>query len=849
MSAEVEQPKGGGDIELAFDDVNKPSVVDNELMKGNQKTIDFEDEETDPPMRETAIYMGRFGIMRFNHVTSIIGIAILWGVAGWCMAAPKEALDVLVTWRGKSALYFTWFYIGSRPVFFFFALYVAWKYGDIRLGANNSKPEFDNFSYFCMLFAAGIAVGLFFYGVSEPLWHLDSHYFANSDHETQDAVSQFAINQTLYHWGLAAWAGYVVVAVAVGLAAYRFNLPMTFRSSFYPILGKYTWGWIGDLIDGFTIVVTIAGVCTSLGLGAFQIMAGLKRVGWVSSTRDADDVTGEIAVIWALTLVATASVLSGLDIGIKHLSNTAFCLGQLLLFWTFALDNTSYLLNLIVQSTGYYIQNSIIVVSFWTDAFGQLREGEGRAIDGQAAAVWWMDAWVVFYMAWWTAWSGFVGLFIARISKGRTLLEVIMYGTIIPFTYILIWFCVFGGVGLRQHRQAMELEALGESAFGDSTEFLHGDTKNCYDVPQEDLIVNDTVVFTNYLPGVTPVCQFNTSDADNAWFNVLNSYTFPEDFGGNGLGPFLSVVSIFAVTLYFVTSSDSGSLIVDHLASNGREHHHWLQRVFWAFTEGGVASALLVAGGSEALRALQAASILAGLPFTVLICYQMQSIIVMCNKTRENPEARFLDESHGTTREFVTPVYGGIFNAFEWLLSFGRVHERRIELGIARPGRGHASGFLIGMLFPMVPLHRILRNEYPNNTKGNLGLVAVYTIGYLGWIGFFVSTLKSDSLRVFGWTCFLMNAFILTNLKGTFRAKYNLHGNMFGDFTAAMFLYPQIFVQLEEEQERGVEAIETGDDAQEYSQAYAQKEVEEEVKEKVVEKPVAVEEEEELFAT
>lgn len=236
---------------------------------------------SDFPMRAMVIDLPfGGGQLYFNHATSLIGIALLWGLAIWCMVDPEGSREQLITLRQYCALYFTWFYIGTRPIFMFFILWIAFRYGDVRLGPPGSQPEFSNGTYFAMLFAAGVAVGLFFYGVSEPLWHQSSHWYANAGYHTQDEIDMFAINQTIYHWGLSAWCGYVVVGLACGLAAYRFGLPLTFRSGLYTILKDYTWGWIGDFIDGITIVVTVAGVCTSLGLGAMQITAGLIRIGW-----------------------------------------------------------------------------------------------------------------------------------------------------------------------------------------------------------------------------------------------------------------------------------------------------------------------------------------------------------------------------------------------------------------------------------------------------------------------------------------------------------------------------------------------------------------------------------------
>jgi choline-glycine betaine transporter len=193
---------------------------------------------------------------------------------------------------------------------------------------------------------------------------------------------------------------YLTVAISVGLASFRFKLPLTFRSGFYPILGEYTWGWIGDVIDGFSIVVTVAGVCTSLGLGAIQICTGLQRIGWVDDDlTDQERIDVQTATIWIITLIATISVMSGLDLGIKYLSLFAFSLGMILTFVIFVMDRSNYLLNLMTQTFGYYFQTGIWQLPFHTDAFGQLREGEGRAVDGHAAAVWWFDAWTIFYVS------------------------------------------------------------------------------------------------------------------------------------------------------------------------------------------------------------------------------------------------------------------------------------------------------------------------------------------------------------------------------------------------------------------------------------------------------------------
>lgn len=213
----------------------------------------------DVPMRTFQFELGRNSEhpVSFNPLTSMIGIGILWGMSIWCMTSPEAALEALTNAKSQTTFYFTWLFIFSRPFFMFFVCYIGWKYGHIKLGPKDSKPEFSDVAYFSMLFSAGVAVGLFFFGVSEPLWFQHDNVFANQDYRTQDEIDQNAINQTLYHWGLAAWGSYLVVALAQGLGTFRFGLPMTFRASFYPLLGEYTWGWWGDFIDGFTLVTTV----------------------------------------------------------------------------------------------------------------------------------------------------------------------------------------------------------------------------------------------------------------------------------------------------------------------------------------------------------------------------------------------------------------------------------------------------------------------------------------------------------------------------------------------------------------------------------------------------------------
>jgi len=756
------------------------------------------------PMRVTTVKLPLIkDPISFNATVAFIALVVLWGLAIYCMASPDEASSTLGQWFDNVIDMFTWFYIVANPVLTFFVVWVAFRYGDIKLGAKDAEPEFSNASYFAMIFSAGVGVGLFFYGVSEPLWHTrPDNYYSNAGYHSQNEINQWSLVITMYHWGFAAWSPYLVVAIASGLASYRFGMPLTIRSTFYPIIGDYCWGWIGDLIDSYSIVMTIAGVCTSLGLGAIQMVAGLQRLGWVDSQKE--ELTTEYNIIvWLMTIAATISVVSGLAVGIKTLANIAFFLGCLILFLSFVMEKTNFLLNLLVQTTGIYLQYNIFQVPFWTDAFGALKEDEGRAVDEHSSAQWFIGAWTVFYMAWWVAWACFVGMFIARISKNRTLRTVIVSVFLCPTLYCLIWFSFMGGIGLRQERQALELEKLGSDVFGDASYYVSEESEFCYDVPQEDVLVNGTAVFTNRLLGITPVCTFDTSNSEQAWFNVMYSFSYPDAENFGGFGPFLSSLSIFTLAIYFVTSSDSGSLIVDILASNGSTEHHWIQRMFWALTEGAVACALLIAGGSKALKALQAASIVFGLPFNLFLFIMCASIVGMCNaleagQNSDNPHPDMLVPKE--SQSWSTPVFGGIFNIFEFIFSLGFVHKDRREKGMHLPTKEQAFEFIKALFLPFLSLYKISTSaviDPKQKDKINHALVtAVYATCFIGWIVLFCFGVVNYGFVALAWSLFFTNACILTNLRMNFREHLGIRGNAIGDFVASSFLYPQALAQM-----------------------------------------------------
>jgi len=587
--------------------------------------------------------------LSFNPVVTFISLAIVLAFALWAMLLPEVANTEFGNWKTWVGFNFTWLYIGSQDVWavFIIIVYLS-KYGNIKLGPDGSKPEYNDASWFSMLFACGVSTGLFFYGVAEPLYHYIGPNRYTADPTMPDnKLAQEAINITLYHWGLHGWVVYTIVGLILALMAHREGLPLTMKSCFYPLIGDKIFGWPGDLVDILSVIATLFGVCTSLGLGTMQINEGLHLMNSdiPVSTRS------QLIIIWSITMVATGSVLTGVKYGIRRISEFCFCFGLALMLCVLFLDNTVYLLNLYVQSMGYYFQ-WLLQLGFHSDAFEQLgpsagAEDRGRFIpegfvttDGPSG---WMNNWTIFYWGWWIAWCPFVGMFIAKISVGRTIKEFIAGTMAAPVIYVFMWMIIFGGAGLRMEREAAQndlcchnidmgrvfnLSVTGQSALISLDDGLC-DAKECNSCASKLLTktINASMTYEDLKNeaelfnkpewwGKTTVSRkltrLSCRKTEEMWFDMMMSY--------GDLGNFLCGFSLISLILYFVTSSDSGSLVIDCLASNGHPEPPKLQRLLWALIEGLTATALLVAGGKQALTALQAMSIATGLIYTILMC-------------------------------------------------------------------------------------------------------------------------------------------------------------------------------------------------------------------------------------
>lgn len=477
----------------------------------------------------------------------------------------RHAAETFQTIQGFFISSFGWFYMLVVSLFFLFIIILAiTPSGRIKLGPDDSKPDYSYGSWFAMLFSAGMGIGLMYFGVAEPLMHYASP--PAGDGFTADAARE-ALKITMFHWGFHAWAIYIVVGLSLAYFVFRHDLPMTIRSSLYPVLKERIHGKWGDAIDIFALLSTLFGVATSLGIGVMQVNAGLNYLFGVEIT------TGvQVGLISGITLIATISVVAGLDKGIRRISEFNLILAIALLVFVLLAGPTISLLNTLIQNIGMYL-SSFIGMSFQLYAYEPTP---------------WMGSWTLFYWAWWISWAPFVGMFIARISRGRTIREFIVGVLFVPTGFTFLWFTFFGNGAL----------------------------------------------FAEISSGTTLLSDAVSTSMPTAVFAYLQQL------------PWTSLTSVLATLLvvtFFVTSSDSGSLVIDMISSGGAKNPPVWQRVFWAVTEGVVAAVLLIAGG---LTALQTAAITSALPFAVImlvICYSLfRALRVDVAETEHRRRAKLL---------------------------------------------------------------------------------------------------------------------------------------------------------------------------------------------------------------
>ncbi|MBS3743129.1 MAG: BCCT family transporter [Wenzhouxiangellaceae bacterium] len=455
---------------------------------------------------------------------------------------PEQSREMLVATRTWIQETFDWMFLSAGNIFVLFCLaLIVLPVGKIRLGGEDARPDFSVVSWFAMLFAAGMGIGLMFWSVAEPVGYFTEWFGTPLDTAgfTEEARTA-ALGATMYHWGLHPWAIYAVVALSLAFFSFNKGFPLTIRSTFYPLLGDRVWGWPGHIIDTVAVLATIFGLATSLGLGAQQAASGLNFLFDVGS-----GLQTQVIIITGVTAVAIISVVRGIDGGVKLLSNLNLIFAFLLLMFV-----------IIASSLGGFFSNVARTFSGYVEYILPLSNPVGREDTT------FYHSWTIFFWAWWISWSPFVGMFIARVSRGRTVRQFLTAVLLVPTLVTVVWMSAFGGSGLDQ-----AAEGVGELAEG-------------------------------------------ISDSTLALFQMLSHLPL------TGITSFLAIC---LVLVFFVTSSDSGSLVIDSITSGGKTNAPVNQRIFWATAEGVIAAVLLVVGGSAALEALSAGAVSVGLPFTFLL--------------------------------------------------------------------------------------------------------------------------------------------------------------------------------------------------------------------------------------
>lgn len=482
----------------------------------------------------------------------------------------KESAATFFGWlRPALTATFDWFFIGAADIFVILCLVLlVTPYGKIRLGGAKAKADFSYPAWIAMLFAAGMGIGLMFFGVSEPMTHFDTSFsgpvieqgvrtdwapLSGAQGNAHEAL-ELGMAATIYHYALHTWAIYAVVALALAFFSFNCKLPLTLRSAFHPLLGDRVWGWPGHLIDIMAVFATLFGVATSLGFGTQQALAGFNYLfGWGTGPM------AQVALICGVTAMALISVVRGLDGGVKKLSEFNILLALLLLVFVIFAGPTAIIFDTIFTGGAAYIKNLLPL----SNPFG--REDVNFS-----------QGWSAFYWAWWISWSPFVGMFIARVSRGRTIREFVFCVIVIPSVITAVWMGAFGGTAIAQ-------------------------------------------VAAN---AMAPVAD---AALELKLFMMLDQLPFAQ---------ITSIAAIFLVLVFFVTSSDSASLVIDTITAGGKVDAPVTQRVFWCLFAGVVAAALLLVGGKQSLDALQAMAISTGFPFAIILLLMCVSLVIGLNRAR-----------------------------------------------------------------------------------------------------------------------------------------------------------------------------------------------------------------------
>jgi len=768
------------------------------------------------PSRWVSVDIAGYPMLRMNWVSSGLASLVLWTFVIWALSAGVNAAEEVKGWQAWITVNWTWLYIATQDVWFIFIIYLLFtKYKDVKLGRDDEKPAFSDYEWFSMLFACGIGVGLYTFGVAEPMWYYRMNYYnpqkipiVNDDQRAQQAIFI-----TLFHWGIHGWIPYVLVAITLGVICYRHGRPMTIRAAFYPLLGENVNGLIGDLIDALSISCTTFGVCTSLGLGVTTIATTIARLN--SDVNPNSDTTKGL-IIWIITGIACVSVVSGLKNGIRLLSKITFSIGLIFLFGLICVDDPMFLMNSFVQSIGHYLQ-WVTVVGWDCDAWPALtggllgngkngwvhddgswkstakgwagyalgRSGEHNIIDsvntvagnptqdfdamwGKRTGFYFMDDWTIFYWGWWISWAPFVGMFIARISRGRTVGQLIKGAFIAPVLFGFFYLTILGSLGIKMQRIA-EM-AIGTSSSVDWSK--GGGAVDCgafgYSGSQLDpttagYAAGKALQDAGYYP-------LSCRNGPDHILDVVEPY-------GKLARPFQALILI-AVSLYFITSSDSGSYVDDLISAMGYENPPVLQKVYWCFTEGALATALVYSGG---LKMVQAVSIVAGFPYTLALNFMCLSLWRALLDEGGDEEYRRKRKSFNTC-------------LFDFLEAF-----KPLDASTSAPGaKDRVLSALKNLIFPF---QAIVKCKEAVGADKNVAVFNGALVTGLLWtfIGLLASTGAKANTHGVAWLMFFIFVFCVAGIRRELREKRNIIGGVMEDYTSVMALWPFALAQMEHE--------------------------------------------------
>ncbi|MDL0430259.1 BCCT family transporter [Marinobacter sp. TBZ242] len=491
-------------------------------------------------------------LVRTNPVMALGSGLLILAFVLFTVVVPEYANSVYGNIKAFIATDLAWYYVGFMSLALLLSVWLIFsRYGDIRLGEDDDRPEFSNFSWFSMLFGAGIGIGILFWSIAEPIYHFQGTPLIAAGQEQTAAAAQVAMRVAIFHWGLHGWALFSLAGLTLAYFAYRKGLPLSIRSSLYPIFGDRIYGPIGHVADLLAVFGTVFGIATSLGLGAQQINAGLNYLIGIEVS-----VTTQILLIAVISVISTISVMSGLHKGIRLLSEINMKLTMVVLGLFVVVGPTAYILGALVTNLGDYLVHAV-ELGFWVNP------------DPKSE---WQGWWTIFYWGWWIAWAPFCGIFIARISKGRTIREFVLGVLVAPTLLAAVWITIFGNA-------AMYLELFGSGG----------------------------------------VVEAVNKDTTMALFATIELMTESQ-----AMVILMSCICTVLLVTYFVTSSDSATLVICTLISMGETNPLPRYRVFWGAAIGAVAAVLLLAGG---LKALQTASVVAALPFSFILIMAIYGLL------------------------------------------------------------------------------------------------------------------------------------------------------------------------------------------------------------------------------